>query len=138
MAGRKMKNERIVVEATHVVTRQSTDVMAIEDDAVAQAVHFIRYNCTKPVQVTDVADAVFLSRSSLERRFRKATGRSVLQEIRRVRVEQIVQLLLETNMSITAIAQRMNFTGIEHIGRYFRQEKGMSPLAYRKRFREFM
>ena len=85
-----------------------------------------------------MADAVFLSRSSLERRFRKKLGKSVLDEIRRVRVGQIVQMLIETEMSITKIALNMNFSDIDHVSRYFRREMGISPLAYRKKHKEII
>ena len=104
MAGKKMGVQKIVVEATHVVTRQSTDIMAVEDSVIAQAVHFIRNNCKKQIQVRDVADAVFLSQSTLERRFSKILHKTVLKEIRRVRTEKFAQMLIETDMSIAKIA----------------------------------
>ena len=106
--------------------------MAIEDPLVAEAMQYIRYHTREQIQVSDVADAVYISRSVLDRRFRKAFGRSVQKEIRRLRVEQIAKLLIETDMSITQISMAMHFTGIEHIGRYFRKEMGMNPLQYRK------
>jgi AraC-like DNA-binding protein len=37
-------------------------------------------------------------------------------------------------MSISDIAQALGFSDMAHISRYFRREKGMSPLAYRKRY----
>ena len=61
---------------------------------VAQAVHFIRNNCNKLIQVRDVADAVYVSQSTLERRFSRILGKSVLMEIRRVRIEKFAQMLI--------------------------------------------
>ncbi|MCX6908310.1 MAG: helix-turn-helix transcriptional regulator, partial [Verrucomicrobia bacterium] len=72
------------------------------------------------------------SRRVLEKRFRKLLGRSVLSEIRRVRVAQICRLLAETNLSVSQIADSLGYTSIEHIARYFRSEMKMSPLAYRR------
>jgi LacI family transcriptional regulator len=78
--------------------------------------------------------AAGLSRRVVEKRFRKAVGRSVLTEIRRARVEEVSRMLTETNQSISEIADVLGFAGVEHIARYFRQVKGTTPRAYRKQF----
>jgi LacI family transcriptional regulator len=135
MAGnKKMANQKIIAQPTHVVTRQSTNILAIEDSDVAQAVRFIRQHSKEMLQVDDVAKTVGISRRGLERRFRIALKRSVFNEIKRVRAEQVARMLVETNQSIGQIALALNYPGIEHISRFFRKEKGMSPLAYRKKY----
>ena len=134
MAGKKMKNKNIIVHPTHIVTRQSTDILAIEDHEVVQAVSFIRQHAKEPIQVTDVVDAVTLSRRVLEKRFRKVLNRSVLEEIRRVRIDQVVWMLIDTNLSISQIASALGYPSVKHIARYFRQEKAMSLVAYRKQY----
>lgn len=134
MAGEKVANQRVIVRPTHIVTRQSTDILAIEDRDVAEAVRFIRQHAREMLRVDDVVDEVALSRRVLERRFRKVLGRSVHDEIRRVRVEQVCQMLLETNLSVSQIASALGYPGVDHIARYFQREKGMSLLAYRKQY----
>jgi len=134
MAGKKVTNFEIHVQPTHVAVRQSTDVLAVDDASVAAAIRFIR-QCSKTViQVRDVVNAVSLSRRVLEKRFRAILGHSIHDEIRRARVEQIIQMLSETTMSISEIAQALGFPDVAHISRYFRREKGISPLTYRKRY----
>lgn len=134
MAGKKTKKQVIVARPTHIVTRQSTDIFAVEDRQVNLALSFINENARKAITVDEVVSAAFSSRRVLERRFRRILGRSILDEIRRVRIEQVIRMLVETNMSISQIAMELGYPGVEHIARYFRQEKGMSPLAYRKQF----
>ena len=131
---KKMANQKIIAQPTHVVTRQSTNILAIEDSDVAQAVRVIRQHSKEMLQVGDVARMVGISRRGLERRFRMALKRSVFNEIKRVRAEQVARMLVETNQSIGQIALALNYPGIEHISRFFRKEKGMSPLAYRKKY----
>lgn len=130
----KMSGQEIVIRATHIESRQSTDILAIDDYEMAAAIRFIRNNSSKPIQVSTVADAISISRRSLERRFRAATGHSVLAEIRRTRVENIAKLLTETNLSVAKIALELGFPGIDHIARYFQRQIGMSPNAYRKKY----
>lgn len=126
--------KQIVAIPTHIVTRQSTDIFAIEDPDVVNALRFIQEHSTEDVHVDDVVKAVPLSRRVLESRFRKTIGRSILSEIRRARVEQVAHMLIETNLPIAEIANNLCYTGVEHIARYFRREKGMSLIEYRRRF----
>jgi LacI family transcriptional regulator len=134
MEGKQVNVKEITIYATHIVTRQSTDITAIEDVDVANAISFIRNHARESVRVDDVVNAIPLSRRVLEKRFRKHLNRSILEEIRRVRTNQISQLLVETNMTISQISISLGFNGDEHIARYFRKEKGMSLLNYRKQF----
>jgi len=135
MKSESTTDQAIVSQPTHVVTRQSTDILVIEDQDVAEAVRFILQHAKQAIQVTDVIDSVSISRRALERRFRNILGYSINKEIRRVRIDQVVRMLVETNLSISEIAVALDYPGIEHIARYFRKEKGMSLLAYRKRHR---
>lgn len=131
------------VEATHkkiplypisVVTRHSTDFLAIEDQIVAQSLRFIHENIKEMIQVPDVAAAVAVSRQVLHKRFRLALGRTVHQEIRRAQVKRIAGMLLETNLSVSEIASALGYTSTRYIERNFRKEKQMTPKQFRKRF----
>jgi LacI family transcriptional regulator len=132
MKGEPMQGQEIYVRATHVVVRQSTDILAIDDANVAAAIRFIRQNARKKIFVDDVVFQTSLSRRSLEGHFREVIHRSIQEEIRRVRTEQISKMLIETNMPISEITSVFNFTDVEHISRYFRREKGVGPREYRK------
>lgn len=134
MSGVKIPEHKIILRPTHIVTRQSTNILAIEDAEVGCALRFIRQHPKEAIQVSDVADATTLSRRCLERRFRKSLGRSILHEIRCVRVEQIVQMLINTNLPVSQIALALGYTSTDHIARYFQREKGMSPQNYRKQY----
>jgi LacI family transcriptional regulator len=134
MAAEQIARPEIYIRPTHVVTRQSTDILSIEDTDVAEAVSFIRQHAKMPIQVASVVEAVSLSRRVLEKRFRRALGHSIHAEIRRVRTELIVQMLAETEMPISEIADALGFPSVAHVSRYFRKEKGMSPLKYRRQY----
>ncbi len=132
MKGGPMGGEVIPVHPTHIVTRMSTDMLAVSDPEVAAALRFIRRNANRLLQVNDVVEATSVSRRVLEKRFKAVLRRSVHQEIRRIRVGNIVQFLVGTDMSITDIAAHCGFDGVEHIARYFRKETGISLREYRK------
>lgn len=133
MGGEKMAGQVIGVRPTHIVTRMSTDMLAVSDSDVAAALRFIRRHPSRMIQVNDVVEATNVSRRVLEKRFKAILRRSVYQEIRRVRVNYIIELLVGTDTSITEIAVKSGFDGVEHISRYFRKETGVSLREYRKR-----
>jgi LacI family transcriptional regulator len=85
MSGKKMRGQNIVVNTTHVVARQSTDILAVEDRIVAEAIRFVRQHSTEAIQVDDVVNHVAMSRRNLELRFHRALSRSIYSEIKRVR-----------------------------------------------------
>ena len=134
IAGEKMQGQKIPIHATHIVSRQSTDILAIDDPQIARALRYIKQNSQRLIVVDEVVDATFLSRRVLESRFRKKLNRSILSEIRRVRTNMIVLKLLETKMTVSQIAIDMGFSDDKNIARFFRKQKGISPIAYRKKF----
>ena len=132
MAGRKPESMTITVSPTHVATRTSTDTIAVSDSAVSEAIRFIRENTNKLIQVSDVADAVMISRRVLEQRFRKHLNCSIYNQIKRSRINLISTMLLKTDMSINDIAHKAGFESGDYLYRFFRQEKGVSPATFRK------
>jgi len=134
MRHRRGVSPQIIVQATHIVARRSTDVVAVSDAAVARAMRFIRDHTRGPVTVDEVTEVSGLSRRVLERRFRREFNSSIQVGIRRVRTDQIARLLVETHMPISEIAESLGFPDVQHFARYFRAGKQVSPLAYRRKF----
>lgn len=132
MRGARETPPRILVPATHVVPRRSTDILAVEDVNLAKALQFIRDHARGGVTVVAAARAAGLSRRVLEKRFRRILNRSALEEIRRVRTDLIARMLVETTLPVAEIADSLGFNDLQHVARYFRAGKGLSPLAYRK------
>jgi LacI family transcriptional regulator len=130
----KMKGQQLVISPKYIEIRQSTNILAIEDLDVASAVGFIRQKTKEAIQVQDVVNVTSASRRVLEGRFRKVLGRSILQEIRRVRVETIAKLVSDTNVPIKSIAVSLGFASVDHISRYFKKEKNMSLRRYRQQY----
>ena len=133
MTGRtKMAGQKILIQPTHVEARHSTDMLAVEDMEVVEAMRFIREHIREQIQVDTVADATCLSRRSLERRFHATIGRSIQSEINALRAEQITKMLIQTHLSPVEIAQAMGFTSSDNMRRFFKRQIGMTPRAYRK------
>lgn len=134
MSSQAAAHQRITVHPSHIVTRASTDILAIEDKDVAMAVQFIRQHTNKLIQISDVLNHVTCSQRTLHHKFHTELGRSVHQEIKQVRIERIAKLLRETDLPISTIAIKLGYSNINHISRYFQQAMNLAPLAYRKQF----
>lgn len=114
-----------------VVLRQSTDTVAIDDPEVAAALNFIRTHASKGIGVGDVAGKSSVTRRTLERRFQQHLRHTISDEIDRVRLRRVKQLLEETELTIKNIAVATGFNAAPYLSTYFKQATGQVPLEYR-------
>jgi LacI family transcriptional regulator len=131
MSGQRPNSRVVTIFPTHVVSRQSTDILAIPDPTMVQLLRFIRDNSNRNLLVADLAKAAGLSRRALQDRFKRFLGRTPMEEIHRCRAERIARLLVETNMTVGQIGEINGFEVEAHVARFFSSQTGMTPLAYR-------
>ena len=134
MDGKEPNVEEILVKPISVVVRQSTDIYCVGDEDISRALKYIIDNSKEMIQVSDVAEHVCLSRRALQLRFKNALGYSVHERIKKEKINRMAELLTETDMSIIEIALSLGFSNINHVSRFFKQEKGLSPNTYRKKY----
>jgi LacI family transcriptional regulator len=127
--------EPVLVPPQEVITRRSSDVLALADPEVAAAVRFIRDRGAREINVDDLLSRTTLSRRSLEMRFRKALGRSPYQEIRRVQIERAKLLLSRTDRPVREIADACGFKEARQLSTAFHEHIGLTPRQYRRRTR---
>jgi LacI family transcriptional regulator len=135
MAGARAPKHPIFIEPAGIVTRRSTEVLAIEDRHIAAAIRFIREHASEGIDVSDVLRAVPLSRSTLERRFARALGRSPKDEILRVRLNRAKQLLAQTDFSLAMVAEKVGFEHTEYLSVIFKKKTGLTPGQFRAQSR---
>jgi LacI family transcriptional regulator len=133
MRGATRRRKVITYGPAQVISRRSTDTTQISDVVVVKALEFIAVNACSGIGVPDVVRHVRASRRLAEQRFRGQLGRTVLDEIRRVRLERVRTLLRETNLSIGEIAHACGFDSESHLGTVFRREHGCTMRDFRKR-----
>lgn len=132
LKGEKAVGQQVLATPTKITTRHSTDILALEDKVLIEALRCIRSNTSKPLGVDDVARTTGVARRTIEYKFRNELGFSVREYIHRVRVQRICQMLTETNLTISDIAARMGFDDAKNLSRYFKKQKGVIPMQYRK------
>jgi LacI family transcriptional regulator len=132
MRGRPRTPARLKVEPLRVVTRRSTDIVALDDPVVAAALHYIHDHAGQPIDIGDVVDRLLVSRRALEIRFKTVTGRTLLSELRRIRLERARRLLLETDLSLSRVAAAAGYSSESYLAQVFHQELGQTPARYRR------
>jgi LacI family transcriptional regulator len=132
MRGKSIQAKGYLVPPLGVVTRRSTDALAINDPDVSAAARFIRDHACEPIGVKHVLRIVPISRRALERRFLGVLGRTPHQEILRCRLEKARHLLSTTDLPIKAIAQRIGIGNPEYLSVVFKRATGATPAAYRR------
>jgi LacI family transcriptional regulator len=132
MRGAKPPAQPILLAPTGVIARQSTDVLAIDDREVADALSFIRENACHGINVADVLDRTLSSRAMLNERFRSVLGCSVHDEIVRVRISRAKELLAKSDLPIHLIAERAGFRHQEYMGVVFKRYGELTPASFRR------
>ena len=137
---RLMRGERVdrvewLLPPVGISTRQSTDVLAIDDDLVVAAVRQIRDHACRGLRVARLAKALSTTRRVLETRFTNRVGHTPHEEILRVQFRRVEQLLRETDLPLTEIAARAGFRHAEYMTVAFNRRHGQPPSAWRKRHR---
>jgi LacI family transcriptional regulator len=129
--GKKAPNKPILIDPLGVVTRESTDLIATNDQEISQAVRMIRESAHRPLSVKEILAQIPISRRSFERRFFKVVGRSPRAEITRCHLELAKRLLRESPMPIPKVAESVGFSNRMAFSTFFRRETGLTPSEFR-------
>jgi LacI family transcriptional regulator len=134
LRGEKPEAHHVDVEPAYVISRASTDVLAVDSPRLARAIRYVRAHATEGLRVSDVIDHAGMSRRGLELGFKRNLGRTVHAEIIRVQVEEARRLLAGSELPIADISARCGFAWGTTLSSVFRRETGMTPNQYRRRY----
>jgi AraC-like DNA-binding protein len=98
----------------------------------SQARALIELRYAEPLKVGDLAASAFLSIGRFTELFREEVGCSPREYLGRVRIRAAKSLLLESDLTVAAIAARTGFPDPAYFTRFFRQEVGLSPSEFRR------
>lgn len=135
MAGGRPPAKPTLIAPLGVVTRQSTDTLAVRDPVVSKALAFLHANENVAIRVDAVARQSGVSRRALERKFLEVLQRSPADEIRRLHLEHARRLLVETDKPLSHVAEASGFGSQAYFADIFRRHFGMTPNGYRKQNR---
>jgi LacI family transcriptional regulator len=131
MDGELPPKEPPLVSIGEIVTRRSTDILAVRDVTAARALRHIWDHYREDIGLNDIAKVCEVSRSTLTRAFRQELGHGVNEEINRRRLLKASRLLATTEMQAEDIAARSGFRSAQYFHKRFKNSFGMTPMRYR-------
>lgn len=127
--------DSLVVPPQGVAIRESSDGHIIDDELVTKAFKFIREHALHGIRVDRVADECHVSRSTLENHFKEKVGHSVHQEINRIQINKVKDLLMNDSMALKNICKVTGYSSPQYMSSKLKEATGLSPLQFRKKHR---
>lgn len=112
-----------------------SDGDGVKDDLIARVQRYVAGRLGQGVSVTDMAHEAHLSVPYFSRRFRAAVGMSPGQWLTQQRLVQGAELMLYSDLTITEAAHAVGYSDLPTFSKAFSRWKGISPSAYRARWR---
>lgn len=133
LAGRPVDPHPRCVPPRTLIARESSNTVGTQDVEVREAFRWIQSHACDGIRVPEVAEHLHISRRTLEIRFKAALGRTVAEEIRRVRLEAARAMLRMSDRKIAAVACACGFSSLQQFVTVFRIAFDETPGVYRKR-----
>lgn len=121
--------QRLIIELGQNFAGESQQ---LRQPYVQKATQYIRQHLLDELTIPSIAAEVGLNRSYLQTLFKQQTGESIIQYIKRLRMEQACFLLVNSSLGVTEIAFEVGFNNRQHFGKTFTTTIGMSPKAFRQ------
>ena len=131
MTGKDIPSKPILIKPTEVIVRRSTDTLANEDPLVRKALLYIRDNLSRPFGAEQIADALGVSRSVLDKTCTAKLGHSLGCEILQRRMQEAQLRLLRTDAQVREIARATGFCSSAYFVKRFRELHGQTPFRFR-------
>ena len=102
------------------------------EQLVQRAFSLIKQCYGEGINLEETARRLHVSEEYLGKQLKKATGLSFTEIMRKHRVDQVKQLLLDTDLKLNQIAAMAGFSDPKYMSKVFRAEVGMLPQEYRR------
>lgn len=136
MSGHRRLPNPTLVPPGPIIVRRSTNLYAFADKCVADAMRMIHEQGAHGLGMKELLSSMAVSRTWLDLRFRTVIGHTPSEELRRVRLNRVRELLVGTDLTVQEIAQRCGFGSGENLTHFFKRAQKTVPLDYRRSRRE--
>ena len=99
--------------------------------AVAESKRFIRNNLQNMPSILDLCKRDAMNKNKLQKAFQLTEGKSIGEYVRTLRMEQALELLEQSDMTVQEIAATVGYHGVSNFYHAFQQKFGSTPQAVR-------
>ena len=132
MDGQAPPSQPLVIAPQGLIARRSTDTFAFTNPAVVSALSWLHRHYTQRISVNDVVKQTSVSRRTLEIAFRDQVGRSIHEELLRLRLSLVQELLKHTDKSLSDIAEQSGLGSAQYLSQAFRRKFGATPRTWQR------
>lgn len=106
-------------------------IMEGKRNLLVSAINFIEQNMKEALTVGQIASKAYMSPQHFRKIFKNSTGVTPMEYINKLRISTAQKLLIESDFSISKIAEEIGIIDINYFSRLFKREVGCSPSTYR-------
>lgn len=134
MHGKPAPAAPLRVPPTGLITRKSSDLLAVNHPGVARSLRHLWENYHRPIGVDDLVRVAAMSRSALHQAFIEHIGRPPGRELHRIRIEQAKKILAQSDAKLEAVAEQCGYQSGNSFWLAFRHATGLSPKQFQNQF----
>ncbi|WP_324125621.1 GlxA family transcriptional regulator [Marinobacter sp. F4218] len=105
------------------------------DSAVRRCEEWLKEHCRDPAAIPRLIESSPLPERTLKRRFKAATGSSMIEYLQNLRIEAAKRLLEEGKLSVEEVSLESGYEDVSFFRRLFKRLTGLTPGEYRRLFR---
>lgn len=99
---------------------------------IQRAMEIIKEEYQNGLTLEELAGKLYVSEEYLSAQFKKETGKTYTETIRKIRLEKVKDLLLHSNLKLNQISYMVGISDPKYMSKIFREEYGIVPAEYRK------
>ncbi len=97
--------------------------------------NYIDTHINEKITLDDISDSLYISKSHIERAFKKEYGQTPLAYCSNQKIEHVASMLVTTDYSLSQIAQQFGFADVKYLSKCFKRIKGQTPMEYKRTIR---
>jgi AraC-like DNA-binding protein len=128
-----MELDGILLEFFGAFKRLTNSVEQVQDNSMETLLEYLNKNFHKPIQIKEMAEHLCCSEGHLQRTFKQFTGKTPLEYLKHIRMNNALRLIQESTISIHEIAFLTGFNDPFYFSRQFKRFWKRSPSAFREK-----
>lgn len=124
--------ELIIKIFRHMESDRPKDVLPKHVELVGRSIEYLKQNYNTDIRLEDIAIRSFISKNYFSKLFKDVTGTSFSEYVQKLRIDEALSMLRNTDMKVTDIALQTGFNDIKFFYEVFKKLTGKTPGDYRR------
>jgi len=123
--------KKLLGEECVAADHEEKTALPAEEGSIGRAIHFIENNFYRNISLEEVSQEVHMNTNYFSTPFKRQTGMKYIDYLTDLRMEKARNLILNTDLKITNIAQMVGYASTKHFARLYKKKYGETPNGRR-------